>query len=80
MKEEKNSNFSGELKPKNSEKVSTKIVKKVSVTFRENRKFDLHIGRKMVTFMGKETKKIPVDWLKHKDWLNVSKYFIVKGV
>lgn len=52
----------------------------VSVIFRENRKYDLHIGRDMVTFMARELKKIPKSWLRHKDWDNVAKYFIVKGV
>jgi len=52
----------------------------VSVMFRENRKFDLHIGREMVTFNARERKDIPRKWLKHKDWNNVLKYFIVKGV
>lgn len=52
----------------------------VSVIFRENRKFDLHIGREMVTFKARERKDIPKIWLKHKDWQNVSKYFVVKGV
>jgi len=52
----------------------------VSVIFRENRKFDLHIGRDMVTFKARERKDIPKKWLKHPDWKNVSKYFVVKGV
>lgn len=52
----------------------------VTVTFRQNRKYDLHIGREMVTFRGRETKKIPASWVAHKDWDNVSQLFIVKGV
>ena len=54
--------------------------KMVTVTFRENRKHDLHIGRKMVTFTARETKQIPAQWLKHPDWASESRYFIVKGV
>jgi len=54
--------------------------KMVSVVFRENRKFDLHIGRNMVTFKARERKSIPAAWLKHPDWQNVAKLFVVKGV
>ena len=49
----------------------------VKLTFRENRKFDLHIGRNMVTFMGRQSITVPKKWLEHKDWPNVSKYFII---
>lgn len=52
----------------------------VNVTFRENRKFDLHIGRDMVTFLARETKKIPKEWLSHPDFKQAAKRFIVKGV
>lgn len=65
------------VKPEDNEKV---VKEKVSVTFRENRKFDLHIGREVVTFKARERKDIPKEWLKHRDWQNVSKYFVVKGV
>ena len=60
--------------------VEEKPVSMVEVMFRENRKFDLHIGRKMITFRGRETKKIPVAWVQHKDFQSVKKYFVVKGV
>ena len=59
---------------------TVKSIKKISVTFKDMRKFDLHVGRDMVTFKGRETKTIPADWLKHSDFIQVSKYFIVKGV
>ena len=53
----------------------------VSIMFRENRKFDLHIGRNMITFKGRENKQVPASWLKHKDWTpQIAKKFIVKGV
>ena len=52
----------------------------VSVMFRQNRKFDLHIGRNMVVFKGRETKEIPREWINHIDWVNVAKYFTIKGV
>ena len=54
--------------------------KKVSVIFKGNRKFDLHVGRNMITFRSRERKDIPAKWLKHKDWQNVKKYFVIKGV
>lgn len=52
----------------------------VGVTFKDNRKFDLHVGREMVTFYGRETKQIPKAWLDHPGFRQVQKYFIVKGV
>ena len=60
--------------------VDTKKIKEVSITFKGTRKFDLHVGREMKTFKGRETKKIPADWLNHPDFTQVKKYFIVKGV
>lgn len=59
-----------EVKPKNYQ---TK-----KIMFRQNRKFDLHIGRNVITFRGREIKGIPRDWLKHKDFQNVKKYFSIK--
>ena len=52
----------------------------VTIRFRENRKFDLHVGREVVVFMGGETKPIPREWLKHPDFVQVQGYFVVKGV
>jgi hypothetical protein len=72
--------YTGKMETPITNKVQVKIEKKVNIMFRENRKFDLHIGRNMITFLGRESKPVPVSWLKHKDWFNVSKYFIVKGV
>lgn len=62
------------------DKPVVKKTKEVTVTFRENRKYDLHVGRNMITFLARETKKIPADWLKHPDWKQASKLFVVKGV
>jgi len=39
--------------------VQKPAVKTASIMFKENRKFDLHIGREMVTFRGREIKQIP---------------------
>jgi hypothetical protein len=69
--------------PREEEKkneVSKKPVKMVTITFRENRKFELHIGREITVFLGRVSKQVPASYLQHKDWKNVSKYFIVKGV
>ncbi len=69
-----------------SKKVNKKIsptvksTKKVSVTFKDMRKFDLHVGREMITFQGRDTKSIPAEWLRHPDFVQVSKYFVIKGV
>jgi hypothetical protein len=71
--------FSGEKKEKSNEVVKTENEKTIMIKFKENRKFDLHIGRHMKTFFGRETLPVPAKWLLHKDWQNVKKYFIVKG-
>lgn len=67
-------------KPKQSVIEKPKKNSKIDVMFRENRKFDLHVKRQMITFMGRETKKIPIEWLEHKDFTQVAKYFVIKGV
>lgn len=55
-------------------------IEKIPVTFRGNRKYDLHIGREMITFLSRETKEIPKKWLKHSDWLQAKKLFVVNGI
>jgi hypothetical protein len=52
----------------------------VSLVFMQNRKFDLHVGREVVVFNGREQKPIPREWLDHPDFLQVRNYFVVKGV
>lgn len=54
--------------------------KTVSLIFRENRKFDLHIGRELMTFGPRERKEVPESWIKHPDFSNVAKYFVVRGI
>jgi len=84
MTDEKKTEKKEQSYPKPDSSANTKVQptkdKKVSIMFRENRKFDLHIGRDMVTFMGRESKSIPASWLRHRDWANVQKLFVVKGV
>jgi hypothetical protein len=82
MAEEKNKNeekkhlYSGTLSNQNKKTIE----KNINVQFRHNRKFDLHIGRNVVTFRGRVALPIPEKWLMHPDWKQVEKYFIVKGV
>lgn len=70
------------IKPENIvEKAPVAKVKKevcVFATFRENRKYDLHIGRKVITFMARETKEIPESLLDHSDWEQASKLFVIR--
>lgn len=77
---DKNQTYSGTLKTKDNEVISEKKEKMIMVQFKENRKFDLHIGRNIITFYGREIKPIPANWLKHNDWQNIKNYFFVKGV
>lgn len=76
----KNTLYSGVQSIATNSNISTAKVKKISIQFKENRKFDLHIGRNMVTFFGRESKQIPENWLSHKDWQSVKNYFLIKGV
>lgn len=78
MAKDKEEKYSGVLEKPDEKKVPKQ--KTVMVMFRENRKFDLHVGREVVTFRGRENKEIPVAWLKHPDFLQQAKKFIVKGV
>lgn len=61
-------------------KVIKPIIKNATITFKENRKYDLYVGREGITFRGKETKQVPISWLTHKDFIQVKDYFLVKGV
>jgi len=80
--DEKNIELKEELK-KGEKKVTVKdkplFAPKEEITFRENRKFDLHIGRNMITFKGRETKPVPIAWLDHKDFKMVEHLFVRKG-
>jgi len=60
-------------------KKTTSGKRAVEIMFKQNRKFDLHIGREMVTFRGRETKKVPKKWIDHKDFESVKQYFVIKG-
>lgn len=68
--------FKAEIEHKQPDK--PKKTTMVFLTFRETRKYDLHIGREMITFRGRETKLVPESWLTHKDFLKAAKLFIIK--
>jgi hypothetical protein len=74
----KDKEVSGTIKEPEKKKVPKQET--VNIIFRQNRKFDLHVGRDMITFRGRESKPIPKSWLKHSDFLQSKKLFIVKGV
>lgn len=68
------------LKETRPEKPTVEKSKAVELTFRENRMYELHIGRKVIRFNPRETKKIHADILIHADFTeNVKKLFIIKG-
>lgn len=58
---------------------SVQKIKQIAITFKENRKYDLHIGRDMITFKGREEKLIPRTWLAHPDFKQAANLFIVRG-
>ena len=50
----------------------------VKITFRQNRKFHLHLGRNVYTFLGRESKEIPRILLDHKGFTDeIKKYFVI---
>lgn len=55
-------------------------VKKMNFTFRENRKYDLTLGRYVYTFMARETKELPESIRNHPDWPQAEKLFIVREI
>lgn len=51
----------------------------VTLVFKENRAFDLHIGNIVYRFVGQEAIPVPRSVLTHKDFTEeISTYFIVK--
>jgi hypothetical protein len=54
--------------------------KRANITFLEDRKFELFIGREQFTFMGTETKEIPASYLDHPDFIQQAKYFSVSYI
>jgi hypothetical protein len=73
MAKEKKERYSGDLDSGGT----PPRIETVQVMFRENRKFDLRVGRETITFRGKEKKSIPEKWLKTRDWAQQSSKFVV---
>ncbi len=44
------------------------MVEKGILTFKQNRAFELHVGRDIYRFEGRESKEVPRSILKHKDF------------
>lgn len=71
-----NNNNTGKVENTEKKKPKKKMKK---IIFRQNRKFDLHIGRKIYVFRGTEEKELSEEELNHPDFLQVSHYFTIKG-
>ena len=69
-----------EYPPPTEKKFKVGTPKKVTITFRHNRTFELHIGQEVMRFEGRETKDIDKDLLDHPSFKQAQKYFIIKGI
>jgi hypothetical protein len=72
--------YSGEMKPEPERVVTAANDKRVSITFLEDRKFELYIGGEQFTFNGTETKEIPASYVDHPDFIQQKKNFSVSYV
>lgn len=52
----------------------------MTVRFQQNRSFELHVARQVVTFGPYEVREIPAEWLDDPGFRQAQKYFTVKGV
>jgi hypothetical protein len=53
--------------------------KKFSVGFRQNRRFELYVGREVFVFEpGRQSLILPAEVVSHPDFLQVSQMFVVK--
>ena len=53
----------------------------VILMFKQNRKFELKIGRNYYTFFGREKIKVPKKVIEHPDFTSaIAKYFVVQEV
>lgn len=72
-----------ELEKKTSKMDKPKEVKKpagkITLRYKKNNKYDLHVCRQVFTFKAYETKKVPADVLKDKNWEHEKKYFQIIG-
>jgi hypothetical protein len=72
--------YSGNMDTEPDQAVTVSNDKIASITFLEDRKFELFVGGEQFTFLGTETKQIPASYLEHPDFIQQKKYFSVKGV
>lgn len=76
------------IKADSGEKKTAKIepnknqnqTKKYNIMFRKNRKFDLHLKRRLLTFMGRESKIITEEEYLSDNFQQQIINFVVKGV
>lgn len=67
--------------PKPAEKKNKVGPKKsITITFRENRTFELQVGQETMRFEGRETKQIDKGLLEHPAFIQARKYFNIKGI
>ena len=53
----------------------------ITLTFKHNRAFELHVGREMYRFEGQVTLSVPAWVQRHKDFTkDIKNLFVVKGV
>ena len=71
----------GNIYPPETPKDKTVEKEEVTLTFKENRSYELHIGRSIYRFKGRESKRVPSSILAHKDFTErVSKKFVIREV
>lgn len=54
--------------------------KQLTITFRHNRTFELHIGHEVMRFEGRQTKAVDISILKHPAFIQARKDFNIKGI
>lgn len=54
--------------------------KSITITFRENRTFELQVGQETMRFEGRETRVVDKELLKHPAFIQARKYFNIKGI
>ncbi len=54
--------------------------KQITITFRENRTFELNLGHEVMRFEGRQTKAVDVSILKHPAFIQARKDFNIKGI
>ena len=63
-----------------TEDESVSVSKRYVLTFKQNRSFDLHLGKKMISFGPKESIEVDESVVEHKDFAQSSKYFVIKEI